>query len=88
MDVYQETSGNAYLGDSKSFDSYDGNSLLYLSGLDPSDAELGDIYTEVLSCRELLTSCMNLLLTADVFLCLLLGCLMASIFSRFWRITR
>ena len=86
MDIYKATPTNAY--DRELFDSYDGNSLLYLSGIDPMDAELGDIYTEVVSCQELLTSCMNLLLAADVLLCLLLGCLMASIFSRFWRISR
>ncbi len=67
---------------------YDENSLLYLSSIDPSSAGLADIYTELHSCREVLTSCMNLLIFTDVFLCLVLGCLMASIFSKFWRFYR
>ena len=62
--------------------------LIYLSSIDPSSAGLADIYTELHSCREVLTSCMNLLIFTDVFLCLVLGCLMASIFSKFWRFYR
>ena len=92
MSFYESTPNNAFWKldtlEMDFYNDYDGNSLLYLSGLDPDDAELGDIYTELVSCHETLASCLNLLIFADMFLCILLGCLMASIFSRFWRFNK
>lgn len=40
------------------------------------------------ACRSSLASCVSLLLFGDIVLCLLLGCLCASIFSRFWKVNR
>lgn len=91
-DYKDSTPSNAFLDldsiDMGFYDNYDGNSLLYLSSVDPDSAGLPDIYAELCSCHEVLTSCVNLLVFADVFLCFLLGCLMASIFSKFWRFYR
>ncbi len=42
----------------------------------------------IAACRGSLASCVSLLLFADVMLCLLVGCLCASIFSRFWKVNR
>ena len=40
------------------------------------------------ACRGSLASCASLLVFTDILLCLLLGCLCASIFSRFWKLNR
>ena len=40
------------------------------------------------ACRGSLASCASLLVFTDILLCLLLGCLCASIFSRFWKVNR
>lgn len=40
------------------------------------------------ACRGSLASCTSLLVFTDILLCLLLGCLCASIFSRFWKLNR
>lgn len=48
--------------------------------------QAGDIdYASIYACSEYLAECKQLLITADLLLALLLGCLCASIFSRFLR---
>lgn len=51
------------------------------------DAAL-DWQVNLAACRGSLASCVTLLLFGDIVLCLLLGCLCASIFSRFWKVNR
>ncbi len=43
------------------------------------------LYQEAYQCRQNLVSCINLLLVGDILLALLIGCLCASILSRFLR---
>ena len=43
---------------------------------------------QLVSCNSSLSSCVSLLLFGDILLCLLLGCLCTSIFSRFWKVNR
>lgn len=47
-----------------------------------------DWQTNLATCRASLASCVSLLSFADILLCLLLGCLCTSIFSRFWKLNR
>lgn len=42
----------------------------------------------IAACRSSLASCVPLLMFGDILLCLLLGCLCASIFARFWKVNR
>ncbi len=47
-----------------------------------------DWQEDLSACRASLDSLVSLLLFGDIALCLLLGCLCASIFSAFWKVNR
>lgn len=57
---------------------------LFLVSQDDRDSSL----EYLASCNSYLSSCVPLLLFGDILLCLLLGCLCTSIFSRFWKVNR
>lgn len=57
---------------------------LFLVSQDDRDSSL----EYLASCNSYLSSCVPLLLFGDILLCLLLGCLCTSIFSRFWKVHR
>lgn len=76
-----------------SLDSYSGSSdilnqvdVFAFSEMD-EEAVL-DWQDNLAACRTSLASCVSLLLFGDIVLCLLLGCLCASIFSGFWKVNR
>ena len=53
-----------------------------------SEEVLLDWQEDLSACRASLDSLVSLLLFGDIALCLLLGCLCASIFSAFWKVNR
>lgn len=60
---------------------------LFLVSQDDRDSSL-EWQDNLASCNSYLSSCVPLLLFGDILLCLLLGCLCTSIFSRFWKVNR
>lgn len=79
-----ETSTEA--SESKSADERNQMDLLLVSQEDMNSSL--EWQEQLVSCNSSLSSCVSLLLFGDILLCLLLGCLCTSIFSRFWKVNR